>query len=186
MKNEVQGALNMHFRFKQNLPGYVVISVFVVIIISAMWNFSVDYSEEKSLRLGTLYYTAKWLSENLKDDQVAIIPNSQVLWSHDTSLINRTQSFKEVWQLSGIILQANTTETEKEEARNHLREYVKNNPKVKYLVIDWADKYGTAYFSPRNCEKFEQNWVEAERFVHQFTNRHGEPWTAGTKICEIR
>ena len=78
------------------------------------------------------------------------------------------------------------TESEIEEAQNHLREYIKNNPKVKYLVIDWVDKYGTAYFSSRNCKAFDQSWFEVERFVHIFTTKNGEPWKAGTKICEIR
>ena len=175
----------MNLRINPNLSGYVIISIFIIIIMSAMWNFSANYFEKRSLLHETHFNTAKWLSENLKEDQMALIPSNHVFWSLDASLINHTQNYKEVWELSGIILQANTTEAEIKQAQNHLREYINDNPEIKYLVIDWVDKYGTKYFSPRNCEVFDQSWLEVERFVYIFPTKNGT-WPGGTIICERR
>jgi len=90
-----------------------------------------------------------------------------------------------VWELTGIFIQANITEAEIEEARSHLREYIKDDTQLKYIVMDWVDTYGRIYFIPRNCEGFDENLLEAERFVVEFPTVNGT-WKGGIIICEIK
>ncbi len=184
MINEAKGVWNLYISLKQNFLGYVIISIFVLITISVMWDFSVDFSELRSLLHGTHFNAAKWLSENLKEGQTALIPSFHVLWSYDASLKNSTKYYGDVWKLSGIILQANITEGEIIEARNHLREYIKSDQHLKYIVIDWVDGYGMKYFSPRNCNKFDESLQEVERFVHIFPTENNGTWPGGVIICE--
>jgi len=175
----------MELRFNHELFGYVIISIFIVIIMSAMWEFSVDYSERKSLIHGTFFSAAKWLSENFDENQTALLPTTEIFWSLDDSLMKRTKDYAEVWKLTGIFLQANITEAEILEARNHLREYIKSDPQLKYVVMDWVDTYGRVYFIPRNCEGFDENLREVEKFIIEFPTDNGT-WKAGIIICEIK
>jgi len=175
----------MGLKFYHKLFSYAIISIFIVIIMSAMWEFSVDYSERKSLIHGTFFSAAKWLSENLEENQTALLPTTEVFWSLDDSLMKKTKDYSEVWELTGIFIQANITEAEIEEARSHLREYIKNDTQLKYIVMDWVDTYGRIYFIPRNCEGFDENLLEAERFVVEFPTVNGT-WKGGIIICEIK
>jgi len=173
----------MGLRLYQQIFGYVIISIFIVITMSAMWNFSVDFSEKKSLIHGTFFSATKWLSENLEENQTALLPNTHVFWSIDDSLIKQTKDYQEVWELSGIILRANITDTEILNAQNHLRQYVNNNPELKYLVIDWVDAHGRKYFPLRSCEKFDENLLEIEKYELVYPS---ENWRGGIIICEIK
>jgi len=175
----------MGLRFDYKLFGYVIISIFIVTIMSAMWEFSVDYSEQKSFTHGTFFSAAEWLSENLEENQTALLPTTEVLWSLDDSLIKQTKDYEDVWKLSGIVLQANTTEAEILEARNHLREYIKSDTQLKYVVMDWVDTYGRFYFVPRNCEGFDENLREVEKFMFELPTDNGT-WRGGIIICEIK
>ncbi len=175
----------MGFRFSNKLFGYVAISIFIVIIMSGMWDFSVAYSEQKSLIHGTFYSATKWLSENLEENQTALLPSTQIFWSLDNSLIKQTKDYADVWKLTGIYLQSNTTEAEILEARNHLREYIKGESQLKYLVIDWVDRHGRVYFVPRNCEKFDENLLEVEKYLVEVPTDDGK-WKGGIIICEIK
>ena len=175
----------MGFRLDHNLFGYVIVSIFIVTIISAMWDFSVDYSEQRSMVHGTFFNATKWLSENLEKNQTALLPSTQVFWSLDESLIKQTKDYEDVWKLTGIFLQSNTTESEILEARNHLREYIKSDSQLKYLVIDWVDRHGSVYFKPRNCEKFDETLKEVEKFVIKIPTDKGI-WQGGIIICEIK
>jgi len=174
----------MNLRFDQNLFGYLIISIFIVIIISSMWEESVVFSEERSLLYETYYDAAKWLSDNLEENQTALLPNTQVFWSLDESLMKQTKDYADVWKLTGITLRSNTTDAEILVARDHLREYIKDDSQLKYLVIDWVDKHGRAYFVPRDCEQFDKSLQEVANFVFLIPIEDRN-WKGGVIICEI-
>jgi len=79
----------MGLKFYHKLFSYAIISIFIVIIMSAMWEFSVDYSERKSLIHGTFFSAAKWLSENFEENQTALLPTTEIFWSLDDSLMKK-------------------------------------------------------------------------------------------------
>jgi len=175
----------MNLRINPYLSGYIIISIFIIIMTGSMWILSVDYSKEKSSVYGIYYNATNWLSLNLKENQTALLPNTQVFWSLDESLIQQTKDYEHVWKLSGVILRANITDAEILDAQNHLLQYIKNDSKLEYLVIDWVDRYGVKYFKPKNCEVFDKNLKEIEKFVVEVPTDDGKIWKAKIVICKV-
>jgi len=171
---------------KQNFFVYIFVIIFLVLVMDGMWALSIEEAETRSFPKESFFKATKWLSQNLDENEIALIPNSKVFWSYDESLIDKTISYDGIWESSGVILRANITESEINFARDHLKEYINNNENIKYVVIDWVDKYGDRFFESMNCKKFQKNLKEAKRFFFtQPTEEEGVFWTSGIMICEI-
>ncbi|OLB90696.1 MAG: hypothetical protein AUH25_04240 [Thaumarchaeota archaeon 13_1_40CM_38_12] len=167
---------------KKYIP-YVVIGVFLVIFMYYAWASAVDYSQDQSTMMQSYGFATYWLSANLNKDDIAILPSADVFWAIDPNLVNRTESYKTVWNSSNIILRANTTESEILKVREDLRNTIHNDKRIKYLVFDWNDPRAVNLFEDKRCESLDIVLKEVKRFsfitpINQWKNR--------IIICEVQ
>jgi len=167
---------------KKYIP-YVVIGVFLVIFVYYAWGSAVGYSQNQTTMMQSYGFATHWLSANLNNDDIAILPSADVFWSIDPTLVNRTESYKAVWNSSNIILRANTTESEILKVREDLRNTIHNDKKIKYLVFDWNDPRAVKLFENKRCESLDTTLIEIKRF--SFITPI-DLWKNQIIICEVQ
>jgi len=182
-KNEYEKRTNY---IKKNYFIYIFVIVFLVLIVDTMWTISIEESERRSFPQESFAKASKWLSQNLEENETALIPTYDVFLSFEHSLFNKTSGYDDIWKSSEVIVRANITKAEKNFAREHLKEYIKNDENLKYVVIDWVDRHGSLFFENMNCKNFLPNLKEAKRFFFTLpTEQEGQFWRSGIMICEI-
>src|SRR2546427_8535734 len=162
---------------------YVFVGILLAIFIPSMWNYAGTYSEDHSTVMQSYAIATQWLSSNLNEDDIIFLPSESVFWSSDPSLVNRTESYKIVWDSSHIILRANTTESEISKVRQELRNTIHNDKRIKYLVLDWVDPYELLLFQNKGCESFDHRLQEIKSV--SFITPH-DKWKNKITICKIQ
>src|SRR5713226_1251910 len=144
---------------------YLFAAIFIIILVNNMWQTSVNYSEDRSTLMQTYIFVTQWVSNNLEKDKIALLPMQSVFLSLDPTLANRSETYKDIWNSTHVILRANTTDSEVMKVRQELKNLIHNDTRVKYLVVDWIDPYATKLFVPKNCEAFDSILFEVKRFT---------------------
>jgi len=121
----------------QHIP-YALFTVLLLVIISVMWNNSIEYTENHSIPMESFYKAAKWLSNNLEGDKIALVPNHEVFYVLEPQLRDKVMGYETIFELSGVPLRANITDSEIATVRQNLREQIEKNENLKYLVHDWV------------------------------------------------
>jgi len=170
---------------------YAFSIMILILFIDNMWDFSVTYSEDRAISIEeTFVKAAPWLSENLEEQESAIIPMPDTFWAIEPSLKNKTKIYKSFWDELEII-RINSTETEKNKVRQSFSNYVtEDNNKIKYIVIAWSDKFMKATLditaknlnSKKICDKINLPLTEAKRF--SFVTPHSH-WKSHLVICQV-
>lgn len=106
-----------------------------------MWQKALVFSKDGSNSLSVFIEASEWLSKNLKEDEIALVPMPNVFYVANPELKDKLVHYRSLWDSAGVILQANTTEDEILKVRSYFVSFLKENSQVKYVVRDWVDPY---------------------------------------------
>ena len=120
---------------------FVSITSFFVFHAISMLGQSLTYAKDGSDSLGVFVETSKFLLKNLKQNETALVPMSSVFHALIPELRDNLVDYTSFWASAGVILNANTTNSEVIQIRNRLIGFLKENPHIKYVVRDWIDPY---------------------------------------------
>lgn len=119
--------IQISFILKGDQPGIVTLADLIV------------YTETTSQ---TVFFEAStWLSQNLGQNEVAVVPSVVLFYNTQPSLIGRLIDYRSLWDASEVMLTADTTENDILRVRSYLVEYLKSNSQVKYVLRDWVNPY---------------------------------------------
>lgn len=148
-----------------------------------MWNSANIDIEMAVVPMGTFLKTAEWLSANHENNKISYVPSTEVFLVLNPELEKNLMQYETIWESTGVILQANTTNAEVNEVRDHLRNIIRNDPKVQYLVFDWVDPYAKKLIGDAMvCKNLDDSLREIKRFA--FKQPHSD-WHSSILICEV-
>jgi hypothetical protein len=124
----------------------LIIGLAFLLHASLMWENAVIYSSDASSSLGVFQQASNWISQNLQQGEKALVPSIQTFYVNNPNMAGQLISYSSVWNSANITLQANTTDSDITIVRNYLIMLLKENPSIKYVVIDWIDPYGNKIF----------------------------------------
>jgi len=107
----------------------------------SMWQEASTYSEDGSVSLSVFAEASKFLSQNLKQNEMALVPMRDVFYSLNPQMRDSLIDYKSLWDATKIVLKADTKETEAARVRSYFIDFLRENPQVRYVVRDWVDPY---------------------------------------------
>jgi len=169
---------------------YIFAVMILILFIDAMWNFSVEFSEDKAVIIKETYVkVTPWLFELLKNE-TAILPLAEIFWSLEPSLKDKSMKYRYFWDELDIT-RRDVTEQEKQEVHQTIKNYIHNETnKVGFMVFTSGDKHATELLgkSLKNvgqkkfCEKTNFGLKEFKKF--SFITPHSE-WKSHMVICKV-
>jgi len=96
--------------------------------------------------MGVYAQAANFLSENLGQNETALVPMSNVFTTLNPDLSGRLVTYESMWNSAGVILQASTNMTDILKVRSYIANFLNQNLQVKFIVRDWVDAYATPLF----------------------------------------
>jgi hypothetical protein len=131
--------------------------------------------------------TSDWLEKHLKRGDSVFLPHDCVFYAINPDLEKYGISYSVLWDSSGIIQSASLTDNDYKKVRDELIKELKDNPEIKYLVVDWMDSikkvfnlevedelYDLIYLTKIYSEKDTSGWEAkikiykvSDRFVHR-------------------
>ncbi len=124
----------------------LVLTMFYLLNINFMWQNAIIYSKDASSSTGVFVDASKWLSSNLGAEDLILVPMSDVFSVVNSGINTRFVSYRSIWDSAGVVLQANTTDSEVLQVREYMIALLKEDPHVKYVVRDWVDPYATRLY----------------------------------------
>jgi hypothetical protein len=106
-----------------------------------MWQKASTLSGDSSTSLGAFVGAPEFLSKNLGQNEVALVPMIDVFYALNPGLHDKLIDYKALWDSAGVVLMADTTTSEVLRVRNYFIDFLKKNSQVKYIVRDWVDPY---------------------------------------------
>jgi hypothetical protein len=160
---------------------YLVSAAVIAIYLSQMHENAIEYTEDNSITMASFVKAKEWLSSNLHEGKIALIPHPTVFYALAPELKANLKGYKTIWESTGVILQANTTDNEVMKVRQNLIEFIEKNRQLQYLVIDWDYSYSNPIFKTRSCKDLDYTLIQIESF--DFVQPHSE-WSSKMVICE--
>jgi len=117
----------------------------------SMWQSGLTYSKDASTSMGTFVEASGWLSERLGQDEIAVVPSIEVFLVLNPELSDRLVDYKSLWNSAGIAFHERSSPKKLQRLHNYFNDFVKENPKVKYLVRDWVDPYARYLFEKNDA-----------------------------------
>ena len=93
-----------------------------------------------------LIEASQWLSENLNEDEFALVPAPAMFYLAKPELRYKLVNYRSLWTSAEIILRANITNDEVLKVRSYFVEFIIENSSAKYIVRDWVDPYAERLF----------------------------------------
>lgn len=119
----------------------IILSSFYTFHSLSMWQKASTLSNDGSTALGAFVEASAWLSENLRQNETALVPMRDVFYALSPQLRDKLVDYKSLWNSSGVVLKADTTEEEVLRVRNYFVIFLQGNLQVRYVVRDWVDPY---------------------------------------------
>ncbi|WGM90391.1 MAG: hypothetical protein NUK63_04525 [Candidatus Bathyarchaeum tardum] len=126
---------------------FIAISFFLH--IDFMWQNATVYSSDGSISTGVFIEASKWLSNNLGENEMALVPMSEVFSVVNPEFADRLISYPSIWNSSGVFLEADTPDSKVLEVRDCLINFLEGHPNVKYVVRDWVDPYAKRLYDAK-------------------------------------
>jgi len=113
-----------------------------------------DLIVKTEVSLEVVFFDAsRWFSENLKGDEIALVPTPVEFYMANPELKLKLFSYRSLWYLAGVIPSVNITKDEILKVRSFLVNFLDENPQIKYIVRDGRDPYTERlYRIPANDE----------------------------------
>jgi len=122
------------------------ISSFYAYHVVSMWEKASTYSRDGSASLGVFVEASGFLSQNLKENEMALVPMAEVFYSSNPQLRDKLLDYQSLWGSAGVILKADTTREQELRVRSFFIDFLKQNPQVRYVVRDWNDPYAVRLY----------------------------------------
>jgi hypothetical protein len=136
------------------------------------------YTETTS---GTVVADAsKWLSENLKENEIALVPSIGLFYLANSSLRGKLVDYYTLWDSSEIMLRANTTREEILEVRSYFIDFLKTDTHVRYVVRDWIYPYAERLYDVAAGDELELQFHK----VQEIPFKIGVGWSRIITIYE--
>lgn len=159
---------------------FLIVSSFLIFHIASMWQKGLTSSRDGSDSLGAFAKASDFLSQNLGQDEIAIVPMRDVFYVLNPKLSGRLVDYESIWKETGVLLQANTTKEETLKVRLFLINYLASNSRVKFVVKDWVDSYATPIYEGIGSEELMTLLNEVQMFP--FTLSTG--WSSEITVYE--
>ena len=111
-----------------------------------MWQSALTSSKDASIALGAFVEASEWLSERLKQDEIAVVPSPEVFTVLNPELRNKLVDYKSIWHLAGVGLRERGDRDRLQRLRSYFIDFLQGNWAVKYVVRDWGELYVTSLF----------------------------------------
>jgi hypothetical protein len=112
----------------------------------SMWQRGLASSNDASTSMGAFFETSEWLSENLDQNEIVVVPSIEIFLVLNPELSQRFVNYRSIWDSADISFQERSSAEKLQKLQNYFNEFLKENPKVKYLVLDWVDPYARYIF----------------------------------------
>ncbi|MGI0016706.1 MAG: hypothetical protein ACREBU_25055, partial [Nitrososphaera sp.] len=140
--------------------------------------------EEHSVAQGSFEDATNWLVANMGQEDIAIVPSPYVFTTFSNDLRDSIVDYKSLWDQTGVILRANTTDDEVSIVQQELLRYVATNQKVKFVVLDWVDPYETRIFKNRSCDDLGPGVLKQAK-IFSFMLPHSK-WQSSLVVCQTK
>jgi len=110
-----------------------------------MWNEAANLSYSSSYLMKNYPEAAKWLMQNMDDNELAIVPMLGVFETLQPDLKGKLVHYSDAWKGAGVHLKADNTLAEILLVRSYLLDYMKQE-KIRYLLVSATDPYNTRLF----------------------------------------
>jgi len=167
---------------KSKLFAYFIVLFLFVLIVNGMWQSTNQTIEDKVIPMETYSKVANWLSQNIDHGKISYVSTPQVFYVINPELRGNLEGFKSIWDSEGIILHASTTDAEIMQVRNHLKEIIRSDNRIQYLIFDWIDPYAIKLNEARSCKTIGESVTETTRFM--FVQKYHD-WASGIIVCKI-
>jgi hypothetical protein len=161
---------------------YLVSAAVIAIYLSQMHESAIEYTEDNSITMASLVKVKEWLSNNLHEGKIALVPHPPVFYALAPELKTNLIGYKTIWESAGVLLQANTTDSEVMKVRQNLIELIEKNRQLQYLVIDWFYSYSNPIFKTHSCKDLGYTLIQIESF--DFVQPYSG-WRSKVVICGI-
>ena len=175
----------------------ISLSSFYAFYSFSMWQKASTYSKDNSTALGAFVEASAWLSENLRQGEMALVPMRDVFYALSPQLRDKLVDYKSLWNSAEVFLKADTTEEEVLEVRNYFITFLKENLQVRYVVRDWVSPFAKRLYeaitsddvgvlvNPKDPEALAQAILEAlnKKWMSETILNHAKQyvWTNLTK-----
>jgi hypothetical protein len=149
----ILGLLRNKFLTVAGLAFLLIISCAFLLNAMFMWKNAVTFSEDASISSGVFQQSSNWISQKLEQGEIALVPSSQIFYVSNPEMAGSFVSYSSLWKSAGIVLQANTTDSDVSIVRQYLIKMLKENPEIKYLVRDWVDPSDYKIFNSKSNDE---------------------------------
>jgi len=111
-----------------------------------MWQKAQIDSTDRSTAMSSFVKASAWLSDMLKNDELAIVPTSSVFKVLNPELSTKLIDYQSIWDSAGVKMHERFSKEKLRELQNHFINFLKENPHARYLVLDWVDPYAKYLF----------------------------------------
>lgn len=120
---------------------FISISSFYAFHSFSMWQKAFTSANNNSISLSPFIKASAWLSANLKQNEIAIVPMLDVFSAVNPELRDKLIDYKSLWDSAKVVLKADTTNEDVLKVRNYFITFLKENSQVRYVVRDWVDPF---------------------------------------------
>jgi len=117
-----------------------ILLILAMSLLPAMWNEAVNYSYSSSYQMSNYPEAARWLVENMEENESALVPFSKVFEGIEPRLIGRLRAWSDVWKDAGISLEADDDPEDLLAVRRYLIQFLKQK-NVVYMLNSPNDPY---------------------------------------------
>ncbi len=124
----------------------IILFLFYAFLGFSMWQKAATYSADSSTAMGTFVETSEWLSKTLKQDEIAVVPTASVFQALNPELRYKLVDYKSLWDSVGVKFHERFSKEKLRVVQKHFNDFIKENPRVTYVVRDWVDAYAKYLF----------------------------------------
>jgi hypothetical protein len=142
---------------KANYIAYSASLAIIIIYLSQMHNYTISYTNNNSIPMTSFVKAGVWLHDNLNSQKMALVPEPTVFYVLEPQIKNRLIDYKSIWDVAGVQLRANTTDSEVLKVKQKLIDFMVRNKQIEYLVLDWFYPYSHKIFKTSSCSDIGNN-----------------------------
>jgi len=118
-----------------------------------MWQGALTSSRDVSTAMGTFVEASEWLSERLRQDEIAVVPSPEVFYVLNPELRGKLVDYKSLWDSARVSFRERGNLEKLLRLRWYLINFLQGNLSVRYIVRDWGEPYAKHLFeAPINDE----------------------------------
>lgn len=109
----------------------------ILIYLPLLWIKGSQQVIYNVIEMNSFKETGQCLETALEPEDLVLLPMDYIFYLNNPSLKEYGLNYDFIWEKSGVIFKADITTEELKIVRTILIDEIKNNPQIKYLVVDW-------------------------------------------------